>query len=52
MGVIACCAFTQMAGLNARIGRVEESVAAVAGVLVNGLGESESPSSRCCGWLR
>ena len=39
MGVIACCAFTQMAGLNARIGRVEESVAAVAGVLVNGLGD-------------
>ncbi len=39
MGVIAGCAFTQMAGLNARIGRVEESVAAIAGVLVNGLGD-------------
>jgi diguanylate cyclase (GGDEF)-like protein len=39
MGVIAVCALTQTAGLGARIGRLEEVTAALAGVLVNGFGD-------------
>ncbi len=38
MGVIAVCALTQLRDLGVRVGVVEESVAAVAGVLVNGFG--------------
>ncbi len=39
MGVIAVCALTQMAALGARIGRLEELAAALAGVLVNGFAD-------------
>ncbi len=39
MTVIAVCALTQMVALGARIGRLEELAAALAGVLVNGFGD-------------
>ena len=39
MAVVAVCALTQMADLGPRVGRVEETAAAVAGVLINGFGD-------------